>query len=370
MASFFKSLHLPSLSSLPGLPFLSSYVGVDIGTTSIKAVEITKADPRPRLINYALLESQGSLLRTNTAFQTSALKLFEQEIANFLKILVEKFQPRTRNAVASLPLFSSFTTILSLPDMSRDELEKAITFQARQYLPMPISEVALDWSKVSEYEDDKGFKYVQVLLVSVPLEHIKKYQRIFKAAGLTLTALEVEGLSLVRGLIGIDQTPTCIVDIGGRSTNIIIADQGQPKFMSQSDFASAALTQALASALSINPLRAEELKCERGIIGTGPNYELSTIMLPFLDAIISEVKRVDFSYKSQFPSARKIERVILSGGGANLLGIQKYFEGQLGIPTVKAHPIAQFSYDSAIEPIVPALSSEMSVALGAALRQF
>jgi len=347
----------------------SSCLGLDIGTTSIKMVEVVRGEKMPKITNYGILESRSSLSRANTAIQTSTLKLFDREAANFLKVLIEKMRPRTTMVAASLPVFSAFTTILSFPQMAPEELAKAIAFQARQYVPLPLSEVALDWSKVGEYEDDKGFKYSQILLISVPHVEIKKYQDMCKAAGLTLQSLEVESVSLVRMLIDTDPTPTYIIDIGSRSTGISIAEKGALKFASQTDFAGASLTQALATSLSINPVRAEELKKERGILGTGPNYELSTIMIPFLDAIISEVKRTDFAYHSQFPGAAKVERAILSGGGANLLGIQKYFEQQLGVPVVKAAPFLRFEYPSVVEPLVPELNSTLAVALGLALRQ-
>jgi type IV pilus assembly protein PilM len=345
-----------------------AYLGVDIGTTSIKIVEVERGTDRPRLVNYGFLESQGSLARANTAFQTSSLKLFDQEIAELLKLALAKMRPKASVAVASLPGFVAFMTVLKFPLLSAQELSKTITFQARQYVPLPLEEVALDWLKVGEYTDDRGTRYQQVLLISVPQEQVKKYQRIFRSAGLSLAALEIEGLSLARSLVGSDPTPTCIVDIGSRSTALAIVDGGELKFASQSDFAGATLTQAIAASLNINPVRAEELKRERGIVGTGPNYELSTIMLPFLDGILSEVKRAQFSYESQFPQAAKIERVILSGGGANLLGIEKYASRELGIPAVKAAPFLKFEYPPAIEPVVRELGPMMSVALGLALR--
>lgn len=350
--------------------FTSSYLGIDIGTTSVKVVEVARGEKRPRLVNYGLLESKESLIRANTAIQTSSLKLFEQEAAELLKLLLVRMRPKTTAAVASIPVFSSFTTVISFPQMSQEDLEKAILFQARQYVPLPLSEVALDWLKVGEYEDEHGFHYTQVLLISVPQEQIRKYQEIAKKAGLTLVSLEVEPLSLARMLIAGDPTPTFIIDIGSRSTSILVAEGGTLRFVGQTDFASASLTQAVASSLNVNPLRAEELKRERGIMGTGPNYELSTIMLPFLDAIIEEVRKTEFGYRSQFPSAVKVERAILTGGGAHLLGIQNYMARQMGIPVVFASPLVRFEYPPAIEPLVRELNPMLGVALGLAARQF
>ncbi|KKW45481.1 MAG: hypothetical protein A3A43_00850 [Candidatus Liptonbacteria bacterium RIFCSPLOWO2_01_FULL_56_20] len=347
-----------------------SYLGVDIGTTSLKIVEVEQGKQAPRLTNYALLESQGSLARANMAFQTSSLKLFDQDIITFLRAALDRMKPNATNVIASIPGFSAFTTVIDFPEMSDGELSQAIAFKAKQYIPLPISEVAIEPIKVGSYEDARGIRYDQVLLVSVPKEHIKKYQKIFKEAGLSLGALEIEGLSLARSAVGSDPTPTCVVDIGSRSTAIAVVAGGQLKLTTQSDFAGTSLTQALATSLNINPFRAEEMKRERGISGTGAQYELSTIMVPFLDAIIGEVRRAQFNYASQFPSDPKVERVILSGGGANLLGIDKYFGHQLGIPVVKANPFLRFEYAPPLEPLLPELNPLLCVALGLTLREF
>ncbi len=348
----------------------SSYLGVDIGTTSIKVVEVRQGKQLPEIVNYGLLESSGYLARANQVLQTSTLKIFEKEAVELLKIIVAQMKPQGTQAIASIPTFSAFMTVLDFPQMSAGDLPKAVAFQARQYVPLPLFEVAIDWIKVGEFTDEKGFLHQRILLISVPQEQIKKYQRMFKLAGLDLKALEIESLSVARIFGGTDPTPTVVVDIGSRSTNIVFMEKGQLKFSSQSDFAGASLTQALAASLGISPLRAEELKKERGISGTGPNYELSTIMLPFLDAIVNEVKKAQYKYVSQFPETPKIERVILAGGGANLLGIEKYFERDMGILTVKGAPFGRFEYQPAIEPFVQELNPTMSVALGLALREF
>ena len=210
-----------------------SYLGVDIGTTSIKVVEVKPGKQLPAVINYGFLDSSGYLARANQALQTSSLKIFEQEVVELLKVVVREMAPKSTQVIASLAPFSAFVTVLEFPEMSAAEIAKAMPFEARQYIPLPISEVALDWMKVGEYTDEKGFKRIQILLISVPQEQIKKYQKIFKAAGLSLFALELESLSLVR-MTGTDPTPTVIVDIGSRSTNIAFTEGGQLKFNSRS----------------------------------------------------------------------------------------------------------------------------------------
>lgn len=349
--------------------FDPSYLGIDIGTTSIKMVEVKKGAKGPRVINYGMLESSGYLARANQALQTSGLKIFETGAVDLVKALIKETGTTTTDVIASIPPFEVFTSLLDFPVMDPKEIQQAIIYQARQYVPIPIEEVALDWMKVADYEDDRGFAHQKILLISVPQEAIKRYQRIFQGAGLTLRALELESLSLAR-MLGGDPTSSIIVDIGSRSTNIVFLERGVMAWGAQSDFAAASLTQALATSLGINPLRAEELKKERGVLGTGPNFELASIMLPFLDAIINEVKKAQFSYTQQFPAATKTERIILAGGGANLLGIEKYFEKQFAIPVVKAAPFSRFEYADDITPFVPELNPLLGVALGLGMKEF
>ncbi len=345
-----------------------SYLGVDIGTTSIKMVEILKGRRRPRLGNYGVLESYGHLERLNDAIQTSALKMMERETAELLKILLKQLKIKSRDAIASIPAFSAFVTLLEMPEMSEIDTNKAIPFQIQQYIPLPISEVSIDWLKVGQREDEKGFTKQQIILISVPNEQIRRYQNIFKLAGLRLMALEIESLSLIRAMATNDPTPTLIVDIGSRSTNIVAVDKGFLKYSTQTDFSGGFLTQAIASGLGINIRRAEELKKQRGLLGAGGEYELSTLTLPFLDAIINEARRAKDVYeKSQ---GLKIERVILAGGGANLLGIEKYFEEQIGLATVVGNPFSKIEYPSEIEPIVKELGPPFAVAIGLGIKNF
>lgn len=345
-----------------------SYLGVDIGTTSIKAVEIIKTSAKPKLNTYGFLESYGHLERLNDALQTSSLKIMDREAAEFLKILLKQLNCKTRDAVASIPAFSAFITLLEVPEMPASEITETMKYQIRQYIPLPASEVTIDWLPAGKRQDERGANKQQIVLVSVPNEQIRKYQNIFKLAGLNLKALEVESLALIRALIVNDPTPTLLVDIGSRSTNIVVADSGHLRFNGQTDFSGGSLTQAIASGLNINVRRAEELKKQKGLIGVGGNYELSTLTIPFLDAIITEVKRAKDNYEKN--SGSKIERIILAGGGANLLGVEKYFEKQSGLTTIIGNPFAQVDYSPEIEPIIRELGPPFSVAIGLGIREF
>ncbi len=345
-----------------------SFLGIDIGTTSIKIVEITNSNKKPKLQNYGWLETYGYLERLNDALQTSSLKILEKDASKLLQFLISQIKPRTNRVVASLPSFTTFITLLEMPMMPAEDTAKAVVFQARQYIPLPVSEVTIDWLKVGEREDEEGVKKQQILLTSVPNERIRSYRSIFKAAGLKLVALEIESFSLARSLVANDPTSTILVDIGGRSTNIAVIDQGFWRYNGRTDFAGGSLTQAVASSINIDVRRAEELKKRRGLLGTGGEYELSTLMFPYLDVIIEEVRRVKDFYEKEYQG--KIERIILAGGGANLLGIENYFTERLKLPTVKGNPFGKINYPPQLEPVVNDLGPCLSVAIGLGIRQF
>lgn len=358
------------LKSIRSINFFkrNSYLGVDIGTTSIKLVEILKTGGRPKLKNYGVLESYGHLERLNNAIQTAGLKIMEKDAARMLKTLLDQSKVKSKDVIASVPAFSAFITLLEIPQMSEADTAKALPFQITQHIPLPVSEVAIDWMKVGEKDDEKGFTKQQVLIVSVPNEQINNYKTIFKMVGLNLVALEVESLSLARSLVGSDPTCTLIADIGSHSTNIVISEKGFVRHNSQTDFAGTSLTQAIASGLNINVRRAEELKKQKGLLGGGGEYELSTLTIPFLDAIISEVRRAKESYEKTQNS--KVERIILAGGGANLLGIEKYFEENIGLPTVIGNAFVGIDYPSRIEPMVKILGPSFAVAIGLGIKEF
>ena len=341
---------------------------MDIGTTSIKIVELEKGGERPKLMNYGILETSGYLERFNTAIQTSNLNIFDQEVVNYIKALLRKGNFQSHDVVASLSTFSAFTTLVEMPVMSEEDTRKTMAVHVKQYIPLPLASVTLDWLKVGERADTEGHRKQQLFLIAIPTGLIESYKRIFSSAGLNLIALEIEGLAIARILSANNPETILIVDIGSRSTALLVAKNGTLKFSGQTDFAGASLTQSLASGLNIAVRRAEMLKKQKGLstMSGGAERELSTQILPILDVIISEVRRVKDNYEINYQDP--IKTVILTGGGANLLGIEKYFSQQLGLSVSKADSLSAVDYQAGIEQVRGELGPNLTVAVGLALR--
>jgi type IV pilus assembly protein PilM len=348
------------------------FLGVDIGTTSIKAVEISPSAKGNglELSNYSVLETFEYLERSNQALQASNLALLEKETAFYLKVLLNRSGFRTKTAIASIPAFSAFTTLVDVPKMSDSEIEKMMQLQAKQYIPMSIDQVTVDYVKVGEYVDEQGATKARVLLISIVNEHLVRYKNIFKSAGLHLQSVEIEGMSLARAITTKKEQPVLIVDIGSRSTGLVVAEKGNYLFGTQTDFAGSSITQTLSNALNISVRRAEDLKKLRGLNVTGGEKELSTLMEPILDVIINEAQRTKKNFEETYKGT--ISEVMLTGGGANLAGIEQYFKSQIDISISKANPfeVVNISYPQIIQPITKEIGPLLGVAIGLGTKGF
>src|SRR3990167_3787432 len=178
-----------------------SKLGIDIGTASIKIVELENNNNRFALKNYGLFEMKSDK-STSAAQPTqlggqSILKLPDSEIIWGIKEVLAKSKISGRNVIASIPSFSTFATVIQMPYLSEDELAKAIPFEARKYVPIPLEEVVLDWSIIG-VTGEGARPTVEVFLAAVPKDETVRYQNIMAGAGLNLRALELKTPALIR----------------------------------------------------------------------------------------------------------------------------------------------------------------------------
>ncbi len=346
-----------------------SVLGVDIGTVAIKIVEFSQKRGSFKFDNYGILETKNYLEHSNQAIQTSSLRILEKEAVALLKILLKELKPKTKTAVAAIPAFASFATTLDMPVLSRSETARAVMFQAPQYIPLPMSAVSIEWFKIEEFVDERGVKNQRLFLVGIPHDILRRYKNIFSQAGLRLVFMEIEGLALVRALAGLSgNAVTLVADIGAESTNIVVAQNGILKHVVQSDYGGGYLTQALARGLGLSNSRAEELKRRKGLLASGAEFELSTLITPFLDVIIQETRHAQDVFERRYN--KKIEKIILVGGGAKLLGIDKYVSAQVNLPVSLGTIFQGTQYPLDIEPAIKGLNSDLTVAVGLAKKYF
>jgi len=340
-------------------------LGIDIGTTSIKVVELVRSGDTAKLSGYGILENYAHLERINEAIQTSSFKIVEKNTAQYLSNLLKQSKIKSREANVSLPSFYTYMNLIELPILTRQELEKAVYYQARQYVPISLNDVILDWQIVKKTDTR-----IYILLTAVPKDIIEKYTIIGKLANVKIKSIELEIVSQVRSLLKNEKGLVAIVDIGGRATSIAIIDEGIPQLIRTIDTAGGDLTQVVATGLAISPIRAEEIKRLYGLASPRGQEDISRIMMPLLGVIKQEILREISNFNKK--TNRIVEKIYLTGGIANLPGIIDDFMRDLRIQVIKGDPFALkiVNYDKMIEPVIREIGTSLSCACGLALREF
>ena len=352
-----------------------SILGIDIGTSSIKVVQLKKEEDKFKLENYAELSTIGYLERLNEPFQTTSLRKLEAITREMLKIILDKAEIDTKQAVMAIPVFSAFVSAIEMPEMGEKELPRAVEFEARRYVPIPLAEVVLDWKIIESgiIKDDvspRPFKGKRILLIAVPREVINKYINLASALNLKINALELESFSVARALVSNDRESVCLLDVGARDTSFTVVDKGIIQMSHSLDVAGAEMTQSLATGLGIGSQRAEEFKMTYGLNhreGKEEREEIRELLNLSIDKIVAEIERMINSYQAK--TDRKIEKLILNGGSAQLTGLDEHIKDKIGIKTAIANPWSKIIYPPVLEEKLKKIGPQFSVAIGAAMRQ-
>lgn len=343
---------------------------MDIGTSSIKLVELEKRGGRFHLTNYAIFELRNNEPSANQPSNwQSILKMPDEEIADGIKELAKKAQIASSDTVSAIPSFSTFATVIEMPYISNEDLARSIQFEAKKYVPIPLEEVVLDWSIVGviDGKTSQGGKpsTVEVFLAAVPKDETVRYQNIMKNSGLKLKALELENSALIRALLGNDLSPTVIVNIGGRSTSIIIVNRGYERVSHNYEIGGFEITRAIAQSLNVSLEKAEELKRKFGLKKTEENI-INESMISLIDMMVFETKKTILNYEES--KKEKIYNIVLIGGLTNMPGLGDYFKEKIGREVKIGNPFSRIIYPNELQPIIPELSSMLAGAIGLAMR--
>ena len=210
---------------LPKL-FTKKFLGIDIGTSSIRIAEIEKSGQKFFLANYGQIDL-GLIETGMPKTEGQAVAVFStDEIAEMIQAILASAKIRTRQCAFSIPDFSTFFTSFSLPPMTPKELPKAVMFEARQHIPLPIESVTIDWQLLGANPPEANQK-MEVTVTAVPNEIIAQYREIASKAKLEVTLMEAEMFGLVRALVPADETrPICLIDMGIQSTVCSLVEKG------------------------------------------------------------------------------------------------------------------------------------------------
>ncbi|MEX0650379.1 MAG: pilus assembly protein PilM [Candidatus Andersenbacteria bacterium] len=363
----------------------NAFVGLDIGTSSLKLVELVNRRRRVELAAYAEATVPNLLVNPEGADDKDEIEY----TVELIKRMIEQAGVSTDIMVGALPSSTVFSTVLTMPLLPEKEMEKAVRFAARDVVPADLEDMVLGWSRVGEQPhmatDEKGEdtkvsapgqggaekkdsdRPVPVFLTAAPKKVVDRYLDVTKRIGLKLFALEVETFPLIRSLLQEPNASALIVDIGDQTTTYHVIDGGTPRVSHTIEFGGAHLSQSIADSLHVSIAEAEKKKQEHGLTDKA-SLEQQTATRISVDKQVQ--KAVDLLALYSRQQNRQIKKTVLIGGGANLKMIKEYWAKKSGHTVQVGNPWKGLSYPEKLESRLRLIGPTYGVAVGLAERGF
>lgn len=353
-----------------------SVIGVDIGTSSVKVVQLRRDKGRVILETYGAI-ALGPYAGVEIGRATA---LGADKISEALKDVIREANVTTADSAISIPYASSLVSIIKLPATVEKQLSQVVPIEARKYIPVPINEVLLDWFVVSDSKKASADGKIDVLLVAIHNDTIAKFRSIAAEAQLTAGFFEIEVFSGVRASLDHGLAPVAVVDMGAATTKFYVVERGLIRESHIINHGGQDLTLNASRALGLTVAQAEERKRKYGLSGEGPatapgaslpagqagadlkrSFELS------LAPMVSELTRTVSSWETR--TNQTLSALVLTGGGATLRGLKEFMQGKVTTEIRLADPFAKTQAPAFLESILKDAGPEFSVAVGLALRR-
>lgn len=348
-----------------------SVVGVDIGSSSLKVVQLREEH------GQAVLETYGELALGPYGGSEvgQATNLSAEQITETLKDLLREAKVTAKNCGVSIPFARSLLTLVTLPYRKDPREQKTvIELEARKYIPVPMSEVQLDWFIVPKaapaqfverdsQKDAEVHETVEVLLVAVHNDELALLQSVITGAGLAASFYEIEIFSTIRAVVDEPVQPIMVLDVGAASTKTYVIEHGVVALSHAIPTGSQDITRAISISGNLSIARAEALKKEEGLGGAGA---LGSPELVF-SRIFAEARRVLMQYETAHH--KSITSIVLTGGGGVTKELSAYAKNIFSIDVRVANPFVKTEAPAFMRPILEEIGPEFSAAVGLALRK-
>ena len=342
----------------------ASYMGIDIGSTGIKIVELKKESGKIKLVNYGFSENEESEI---VDWQNNP-----ELSANVIKKIIREAGISAQSAISALPTFSVFSSILNLSNVSKKDIASAIHWEAKKVIPLPLEDMILDWKEIDASQKEKNNKQnvnnIKVLLTGAPRILVKKYIEIFKLAKINLLSLETETFSLIRSLLGNDKSTIMLVEVGASTTDVSVVDSIIPILNRSIDVGGEKITEAIAKNLNISLDKSEQFKYDLGVSAiASPGSKAPKAIIDAVSPVVNEIKYAINHFQDK--NNKKIEKIVLSGGSALLPDLTKYLAKILDMKVIIGDPWSRVSYPEELKPLLQEIGPRLAVAIGLAIRE-
>ncbi len=367
--SFFSNLNIFGNASD------ESAVGIDIGSSSIKVVELKKKGGKAVLETYGAI-SLGSYADTDAGRVTF---LPVEKATEALKEVLKQSGVGTISAALAIPVQSSLIFVIELPNqIAESDMANIVTTEARKYIPVPINEVSIDYFPLPKKEP--SFKEVndpdvtaiavektKVLVIATQNDAISRSRSIVSQCSLNATFFEIEVFSSIRSNFEHELSLVLLMDFGASRTKISLVEYGMITNYHTVNRGGADISESIAQSLNIPFVDAEKMKKEFGLFGNPSEATLADIVKTHVDFIFSETNNALVGYEKKYN--RNVSKVILTGGGSLLKGIKEIAINNFQVEVEIGHPFSKVESPAFIEKVLEAMGPEFAVAIGLALRK-
>ncbi len=338
---------------------LPDHVGLDFGNHSVKGVELSGINGKnPKLKAFGSQPTPHGIINSED-------EAHKKKLADVVKALYNSSGIKNKKVVIAMPEIAVFTRFIELVGVKEAELEEAVYYQAKQYIPLPLHEVQMSMQKIGFDESRNAQK---ILLVAAPKRLIEVYADVIDKSGLDLLAVETEAVAMGRAIYHSSGEKTLLMlDFGAQSTDMSVMSDGNLVFSQSISIGSDALTQAIMNKFSFEYNQAEEYKRTYGIKQEELEGKVYDAIKPVFDSIIVEIQRGIEFYKSN-TLLRMPAKSYIAGDGALLPGITEYMKAQIGIEIVIADPWANISVDKKFLELLGKNKASYANAVGLALK--
>ena len=336
-------------------------VGIDIGSKTIKIVELNKEGPKWKLRASGVIGYKGNPPEYITDEKEYSV------LAEIIKKLHKEAKISSKKVNISLPETQVFTRTIKFPLLTDSEIASAVRWEAEQYIPIPIADAVVQHQIVERREKTSPPQAI-VLLVAAPKSLVEKYVKVIHMAGLMPLALEPDLMALVRSLALAERT-VVMVDFGARSTNIAIAKNAQLAFSRSIPTAGEAFTRAVAQVLGVEQQQAEQYKKSYGLSSKQLEGKIKVAIEPVFRMVVDEIRKAIHFYQTEEGGGDKPTSVILSGGTSGMPEVVNYLTRILGLEVVVGNPFMKVAVDPKVAQTLSTYSPLYSTAVGLAMRE-
>jgi type IV pilus assembly protein PilM len=338
---------------------VSDFFGLDIGTTAVRLVHLRGSGSVKALVRYgyAPIDSKISL---------SDAKADQQKLAGIVRDLIVESRITTRNVAVGLPSQRVFTTVVDVERLSPGELAKSIHYQADSLIPTPPNESKLDWAVIGDSPKDKN--KVELLLTSVTNEFVESRLDMLESIGLNVIAFEPDNLALTRAMLAPDATlPQMVLDIGNKSTDLVIAMNGAPRLTRSIPTGSESIIRAATQNLNIDEKQAEQFVFKFGLSKEKLEGQIHQAIIGTVDLLTSEVEKSIKFFQTRYGDM-KVDRIIVTGGASALPEFPLYIANKFGISVEIGNAWRNVSFSPDKQNELLTVSNHFGVAAGLAER--